>query len=94
MSKSISAGMSDTEMNSFFDDKLNSAITKLKAMSNYTRYTVKDLDKLVNNEETLREYIRNTEKEFSLEQKMLDNISDNELNDYVTHLDLRWASYF
>lgn len=50
-------------------------------------YTLKDLNTMVNDEETLLEYIRDSEKEFNLPEKKL---TDSNINSYVRRLDLLW----
>jgi hypothetical protein len=42
------------------------------------------------NEETFREYIRNSENEFGLHPKELDLMDDEELNGYLNFLDYLW----
>ena len=53
-------------------------------------YTKADLDKPVNKTETLREYIFDTENSFELEHEDVDNMSDEQLNNYVRQLDELW----
>jgi hypothetical protein len=43
------------------------------------------------NEETPRQFIRNTEKEFGIENLDIDNMSEDELNRYIDHLDDLWS---
>ncbi len=64
------------------------------------KLSVQDLDKKIcdiygygDNDETLREYILDTEDTFKLEPKDLSNITDNELNKYVVILDHYWNTY-
>lgn len=42
------------------------------------------------NEETFREFIRNSEKEFGLEAAPLDSLTVKELNEYLDFLDDLW----
>ncbi|MBU8770322.1 hypothetical protein [Cytobacillus oceanisediminis] len=42
------------------------------------------------NEETFREFIRNTEKEFELDPAPLDELTAIELNEYLEFLDDMW----
>jgi hypothetical protein len=42
------------------------------------------------NEETYREFIRNSEEEFGMVPIDLDNIDDGELNAYLDFLDYLW----
>lgn len=53
-------------------------------------FTVADLDKLVNEEETLREFIAGSEEEFNLPCAVLDSMSDAELNAYIRRIDNLW----
>lgn len=43
------------------------------------------------NEETFREYIRLSEKQYCLYEEDLDNISDEELQEYIDFLDELWG---
>jgi hypothetical protein len=43
------------------------------------------------NEETFREFIQNTEKEFDLIPKDLDDMRDEHLNEYLDFLDYLWT---
>lgn len=54
-------------------------------------FSVSDLDKPVNDEETLREYITDSEDEFSLPHALLDWMTTEELTAYVDRLDEYWA---
>ena len=78
-------------MGSFLDQKLNGCITSLLENSVDFFSTPADLDTKVNSEETLRQYIRNTEKEFGLEPKNVDDMIGDELTNYVKHLDMLWG---
>lgn len=49
-----------------------------------------NLDVMVNEEETLREFIRNTENEFDLVEEDLESMSDEEFEEYVEFLDDLW----
>lgn len=49
-----------------------------------------DLIEDATNKETPREFIRNTEKEFGMNQADIDNMSEDELNGYIEHLDDLW----
>jgi glutaredoxin len=50
-----------------------------------------NLDKKVNKEETLREFIRNSEDEFEFANVDIDNVEDEELEKYVEFLDDLWG---
>jgi len=43
------------------------------------------------NTQTYREFIRESEKEFGYEHMDLENMTDEELNDWVEHLDYLWT---
>ena len=59
-------------------------------------YTKNILDKRicdvegVENTQTYREFIRESEEEFELEQMDLDNMSDENLTEYINFLDYLW----
>jgi hypothetical protein len=42
------------------------------------------------NEETFREFIRNSEEEFGMEHRNLDNLGDEKLNEYLEFIDYLW----
>lgn len=50
-----------------------------------------NLDKKVNKEETLREFIRDSENEFQISNEDIDNMTDEELEEYVEWLDDLWG---
>jgi hypothetical protein len=43
------------------------------------------------NPETPREFIRSSEKEFEMRRADIDNMSEDELNGYIEHLDYLWT---
>lgn len=59
-------------------------------------YKHSDLDKRIcdieeaNNTETLREFIRNSEEWFGMNQVDIDSISEEKLNEYIDFLDYLW----
>lgn len=60
-------------------------------------YKITDLDKRIcdieeraTNTETLREFIKRSEKEFVLEPGDLDSMSEEDLNNYIDYLDKLW----
>ena len=55
------------------------------------KYTSEDMNKPVNENETLLQFIRNTEKEFNLNVANLGAMTDNEFNDYIDFLDELWG---
>lgn len=80
------------EANSKLDIFINSKIDKFledNLLPNYN-YTSEDLHKNVNEEETLIEYIRDSEHNFALSEANVDVMTDLELNKYVMKLDLMW----
>lgn len=56
-----------------------------------------DLDKRIcdtegsTNEETFREFIRNSEDEFGMKHEDIDNFDDEKLNEYLEFLDYLWT---
>lgn len=44
----------------------------------------------VKNNETPRQFIRNSEKEFGIPEANLNVMSEDELNGYIEHLDYLW----
>ena len=73
----------DGKFNALIDNILGEAATEYN-------YTHNDLDKKVNSDQTLREYIRDTELEFEREPAAIDEMSDEKLNNYVKQLDALW----
>ncbi|WAB24079.1 hypothetical protein [Clostridium phage A2] len=55
------------------------------------RYKHSDLNNKVNRKETLKQFIRNTEKEFDLEPANLGDMTRNELNNYINYMDELWS---
>lgn len=74
------------------DNRIDAKINEILKLANESQYsyTMKDLNKSVNSEETLLEYIRDTEHEFNLPLKELESLSNKELNEYVSKLDQLW----
>lgn len=83
--------MFDIDWNKKLDSKLDDAIKELLIDCEY-QYTKEDLDLKINDEETLREYITDTENSFGLAHKDLCKMSLSELNLYVMELDRRWSN--
>lgn len=75
----------------YLDNKLDSLVRGLieDAGKEYS-YSVEDLDQMVNESETLREYIRDSEQTFRLPRKDLDKMSSMTLTNYVKQLDKLW----
>ena len=78
------------DMNARLDNKIDTNINQLIENAGSYQYSVDDLGKKVNDEETLEEYIRDTECEFNLPKKSLNNLSVQELTNYVAYLDSLW----
>lgn len=55
------------------------------------RYKHSDLNNKVNKHETLKQFIRNSEKEFELEPANLGDMTRNELNNYINFLGDLWS---
>jgi len=64
-------------------------------MSNFTKeqldIPICELEEGASNKETLREFIKNSEKEFDLIPKELDGMSDKLLNEYIEFIDYIWT---
>ena len=75
------------------DAKIDNLISNMKEAcdSNNYNYTMSDLHKKVNSEETLIEYIRDTEKIFNLSKADIESFDDYTLNKYVRKLDSLWG---
>ena len=75
----------------YLDSKFDSLVQGLieDAGTEYS-YRVEDLDQMVNESETLREYIRDSEQTFRLPRKDLDKMSSVTLTNYVKQLDKLW----
>lgn len=78
------------DMNKRLDDKINDSITQLLESVGEYEYSVSDLTEKVNSEETLEEYIWDTENHFGLPRKELTSMSSAELTAYVGYLDTFW----
>lgn len=75
----------------YLDNKLDSLVRGLIEDTNKEySYSVEDLDQEVNESETLREYIRDSEQTFRLPRKDLDKMSSATLTKYVKQLDKLW----
>lgn len=86
----VMGAFSNIDWNKRLDDKIDKSINDLIYLSGKTVYTITDLDSKVNADETLREYIRNTEKEFMKKRADIDDMDDAELNTYIDYLDSLW----
>lgn len=73
------------------DDRIDAMINDIlnEAAVAYN-YTVADLDSKVNTEQTLREYIRDTEMEFGQASADIESMSAEALNNYIKKLDTFW----
>lgn len=77
------------KMDAFAASKIEEAIKK--GSSAKYDYSVKDLDKQVNSEETLREYLLDGAEEFRLNFPDLDSLSDESLNRLIEQVDDLWT---
>jgi len=55
------------------------------------QYTSEDMNTKVNENETLLQFIRNSEKEFGLNVVCLGSMTDKEFNNYIDFLDDLWC---
>ena len=55
------------------------------------QYTSEDINKQVNENETLLQFIRNSEKEFNMNVACLGSMTDKEFNEYIDFLDDFWC---
>lgn len=77
------------EANSVLDKYISKEIEnylKTNVLHNYS-YTHEDLNKKINEDETLLEFIRDSEIAFSLDEVNLDQMTTEELNMYILKLD-------
>lgn len=77
------------EANSVLDKYISKEIEnylKTNVLPNYS-YTHEDLNKKINEDETLLEFIRDSEIAFSLDEVDLDKMITEELNMYILKLD-------
>lgn len=75
------------------------ALNHIMRMVRNEVYKQSDLDKRIcdltpgaSNKETLRRFIENSEKDFSIEQANIDAMGELELNNYIDYLDDLWCS--
>lgn len=82
------SGKDDLSLIRHLDDKIDNNIKALLESCGLFYYTIEDLDKQVNESETLREYILDTESTFHVtREKPLEEFSGEELTEYVVLLD-------
>lgn len=82
------SGHDDLSVVRYLDDKIDSNIKSLLQDCSEYSYGPEDLDKKVNDSETLREYILDTENTFKLKrERKLESYSRDELTLYVASLD-------
>lgn len=77
-------------MENRLDDRIDRSIRDLLHSAQQYRYYASDLNKKVNADETLEEYIRCTEDTFGLEHADLLSMSSDALTGYVARLDALW----
>jgi len=58
------------------------------------KYTSEDMNKPVNENETLLQFIRNSEKEFGMNVACLGSMTDKEFNNYIDFLDDLWCKRY
>jgi hypothetical protein len=51
---------------------------------------INELEPEATNTETFRDFIRSSENEFCMEPRDIDNMTDQELNEYIDFLDYLW----
>lgn len=81
----------DMAVNNYFDNKINESIVNaINAATTKTVYTLADLDKIINEDETLREYLEDGVKEFNLGFNIDSIKTDDELNSILEEVDSYW----
>lgn len=83
--------MFDIDWNKLLDDRLCERINELLHPAKES-FSTEDLDIKINDDETLREYIIDSEKTFLLTHRDLDSMSSEELTEYINMLDGRWSN--
>lgn len=78
-----------TAVNQHMDDFFNERLQEVMNMQGEDMFTLQDLDKPVNDDETLREYLQDGEKEFGVHIDW-DGLTDDMLNAYVKEIDALW----
>lgn len=91
MNQFITPEKANARLDALAADKIEKYVRKF-LLPHYT-YTISDLNKKINDEETLMEYIRDTENTFELEKVDVENLCDSELNMYIAKLDLMWSLF-
>ena len=77
-------------METRLDNKIGDEINRVSSLVTEYNYTVADLNAAVNSEETLLDYVRDTEDTFGLEHADLYKFEQDALNDYLRYLDSLW----
>ena len=85
--------LTSEEANAALDKYISKEIEnymKTNVLPNYS-YTHEDLNKQINEDETLIEFIRNSELVFSLDEADLAQMTTEELNMYIAKLDVMYV---
>ena len=85
--------LTSEEANAALDKYISKEIEnymKANVLPNYS-YTHEDLNKQINEDETLIEFIRNSELVFSLDEADLAQMTTEELNMYIAKLDVMYV---
>ena len=89
MNQFITPAAANAVLDKYIDEKIEQYIRD-NVLPNLN-YTHDDLNKMVNDDETLLEFIRDSEFIFSFDEVDLDQMSDDELNMYIAKLDMMYV---
>lgn len=85
MNKFLTTEEANAVLDKYISKKIENYL-KTNVLPNYS-YTHEDLNKKINEDETLLEFIRDSEITFSLDEVDLDQMTEEELNMYILKLD-------
>lgn len=85
MNKFLTAEEANAVLDKYISKEIENYL-KMNVLPNYS-YTHEDLNKKINEDETLLEFIRDSEMTFSLDEVDLDQMTEEELNMYILKLD-------
>ena len=85
MNKFLTAEEANAVLDKYISKEIENYL-KTNELPNYS-YTHEDLNKKINEDETLLEFIRDSEITFSLDEVDLDQMTEEELNMYILKLD-------
>ena len=85
MNKFLTAEEANAVLDKYISKEIENYL-KMNVLPNYS-YTHEDLNKKINEDETLLEFIRDSEMTFSLDEVDLDQMTTEELNMYILKLD-------